>query len=93
MTRVCARDRPEARSALANFYARRNLSADAKIEYKAALRLSPQFTPAAINLADLYRQLGRETDGEAVLRTAIAESPNDAGLHYALGPGVLIRCA
>ena len=41
--------------------------------------------PAAINLADLYRQLHRDGDGESVLRTAIASSPADAGLHYALG--------
>jgi predicted CXXCH cytochrome family protein len=78
-------DRPEARSALGNFYARRGLSADAETEYKAALRLSPQYAPAAINLADLYRQLGRDQDGESVLRAAIATSPQDAGLHHALG--------
>jgi predicted CXXCH cytochrome family protein len=78
-------DRPEARSALGNFYARRGLSADAETEYKAALRLSPQYAPAAINLADLYRQLGRDQDGESLLRAAIAASPQDAGLHHALG--------
>src|SRR5262249_32097277 len=47
-------DRPEARSTLGNFYARRGLTDDAEREYKAALRLSPQYGPAAINLADLY---------------------------------------
>jgi predicted CXXCH cytochrome family protein len=78
-------DRPEARSTLGNFYARRGLTADAESEYKAALRLSPQYAPAAINLADLYRQLGRDGDGESVLRTAIASSRQDAGLHHALG--------
>jgi Flp pilus assembly protein TadD len=40
---------------------------------------------AAINLADLYRQLGRETEGEAVLREAVATSPRDAAVHHALG--------
>ena len=78
-------DRPEARSTLGNFYARRRLPADAESEFKAALRLSPQYTPAAINLADLYRQLGRDDDGASVLRTAIASSRPDAGLHHALG--------
>jgi predicted CXXCH cytochrome family protein len=78
-------DRPQARSTLGNFYARRGLATDAEAEYKAALRLSPQFTPAAINLADLYRQLGRDGEGENVLRAAIATSPRDAGLHHALG--------
>jgi predicted CXXCH cytochrome family protein len=78
-------DRPEARSTLGNFYARRGLVTDAEAEYKAALRLSPQFTPAAINLADLYRQLGRDGEGESVLRTALEASPQDAGLRHALG--------
>jgi tetratricopeptide (TPR) repeat protein len=46
---------------------------------------STTYGPAAINLADLYRQLGRDGDGESVLRAAIAASPQDAGLHHALG--------
>jgi predicted CXXCH cytochrome family protein len=78
-------DRPEARSALGNFYARRGLAADAEAEFKAGLRLSPQYAPAAINLADLYRQLGRDGEGQGVLRAGIAASPRDAGLHHALG--------
>jgi tetratricopeptide (TPR) repeat protein len=78
-------DRPEERSSLANFYAKRGLTTEAEAEYKAALRLSPQFAPAAVNLADLYRRLGRDDDGENTLRKAIAASPADAGLHYALG--------
>jgi tetratricopeptide (TPR) repeat protein len=64
---------------------RRGQTADAETEYKAALRLSPQYGAAAINLADLYRVVARDGDGEAVLRAAIAASPRDAGLHHALG--------
>jgi Flp pilus assembly protein TadD len=78
-------DRPEARSTLGSFLARRGRTREAEAEYKAALRLSPQFAPAAVNLADLYRQLGRDTEGETVLRAAITTSPQDAALHYALG--------
>jgi tetratricopeptide (TPR) repeat protein len=78
-------DRPEARTTLGSFFARRGLAKDAEAEYEAALRLAPQFAPAAVNLADLYRQLRREGDGENVLRSAIARVPNDAGLHHALG--------
>ena len=78
-------DRPESRSALGSFYAKRGRPVEAEAEYNAALRLSPQFVTAAINLADLYRGLGREAEGESVLRAALVVSPNDAGLHYALG--------
>ena len=78
-------DRPESRSRLGNFYARRGFAADAETEYRAATRLSPQYAPAAINLADLYRQLGRDSEGESVLRAAITASSGDAGLHYAVG--------
>jgi Flp pilus assembly protein TadD len=78
-------DRPEARSALGHFYARRRLASEAEVEYRVALHLSPQFAPAAVNLADLYREVGRDGDGEQVLRAAIEASPRDAGLHHALG--------
>jgi tetratricopeptide (TPR) repeat protein len=78
-------DRPEARSTLGAFYARRGRNSEAEAEYQAALRLSPQFTGASINLADLYRQTGREDAGEKVLRTAVAAVPDDAGAHHALG--------
>ena len=61
------------------------LAAEAEAEYKAALRLSPQYAPAAINLADLYRQLGRDADGENVLRT---RSPPRRGT-----PGCIMRSA
>jgi predicted CXXCH cytochrome family protein len=78
-------DRPEDRSSLANFYAKRGRITEAESEYKAALRLSPQFAPAAVNLADLYRRLGRDDDGENTLRKAIATTPAIASLHYSLG--------
>jgi tetratricopeptide (TPR) repeat protein len=78
-------DRPEERSSLANFYAKRGLTTEAEAEYKAALRLSPQFAPAAVNLADLYRRLGRDSDGENTLQKAITTSPTDASLHFSLG--------
>jgi predicted CXXCH cytochrome family protein len=78
-------DRPEAHSALGNFYTRRRLTSEAESEYITALKLSPQFAPAAINLADLYREVKRDGDGERVLRAAIDASPRDAGLHHVLG--------
>ena len=60
-------------------------TSEAEAEYKAALKLSPQYPAAAVNLSDLYRQLGRDSDGERVLRGAIDASPRDGGVHHALG--------
>ncbi|MCK1445681.1 hypothetical protein IVB34_45355 [Bradyrhizobium sp. 2] len=78
-------DRPEARTALGSFFARRANAAEAETEYWAALRLGPSFVPAAINLSDLYRQLGRDSDGERILRESLSRSPQDASLRHALG--------
>lgn len=78
-------DRPEARTTLGNFAARQGNVGEAETEYRAALRLDPFFSAAAINLADLYRSRGRDRDGEQVLREAIARSDRDASLHQALG--------
>ena len=78
-------DRPEARTTLGSFLARRGQPIEAETEYKAALLLSPQYAAASINLADLYRQLGRDGDGEAVLRAAIVASPRSAAARHAQG--------
>jgi Flp pilus assembly protein TadD len=53
---------------LGSFHARRGETAEAEAEYKAALRIAPQFAPAAVNLADLYRQTARCRWGSRVAR-------------------------
>ncbi len=78
-------DRPEAHLDLALLFTRRKQFAQAESELGDALSLEPTFTPAAVNLADLYRELGRDTEGERVLRAAIARAPQDASLEHALG--------
>jgi Tfp pilus assembly protein PilF len=83
-------DRPENRTLLGNFLVRRRDYPGAEAELKAALRLSAQFVPAAVNLADMFRELGRDPEGEAILRQALATSPDNATLHHNLGL-VLVR--
>jgi len=78
-------DRPESHSMLGSFHLQRGAVTEAEAELKAALRISRQYTPAAINLADLYRRLGRDVEGERVLRAAIVEDPQGAAIHHALG--------
>jgi Tfp pilus assembly protein PilF len=78
-------DRPENRTNLGGFYADRGEYPQAAAEFRAALALDDQFVPAWVNLADLLRLQGRETEAAKVLRDGLAVSPNDATLHHALG--------
>lgn len=57
----------------------------AEVDYQRAIRLQPSFIPPYVNLADLYRQQGRDADGERVLRQGLALQPATADLHHALG--------
>ena len=57
----------------------------AEAAYRAALALQPDFTQAAVNLADLYRLQGHDAEGEKTLRQALALDPQNAAAHHALG--------
>jgi Flp pilus assembly protein TadD len=70
---------------LGTLYAERGETAKAQSEYRAAIELDPSFFHASINLADLLQRLGRETQGQKILRQALLGSPRAALLHYALG--------
>jgi Tfp pilus assembly protein PilF len=78
-------DRPEAHLNLALLFARKDEMDHAEVELKTAVSIDPSFSPAAVNLADLYRESGREADGEAVLKSALQHSPHDASLLHSLG--------
>ncbi|MBK1706055.1 hypothetical protein CKO40_16200 [Halochromatium glycolicum] len=46
----------------------------ARKAYLTALRLDPAFVPAHVNLADLYRALGSDTEAKERLRQGLAEA-------------------
>ena len=50
-----------------------------------AMGLDPLYTPAYVNLADVYRLSNREREGEKVLREGLVVAPNDGALHHSLG--------
>ncbi len=77
-------DRPEGRANLGRFYWRQGKTGEAEQEYLAALKLGFSITPR-IELADLYRALGREADCELLLRQTISIAPQAAVAHHALG--------
>jgi tetratricopeptide (TPR) repeat protein len=78
-------DRPEAHLNLGLLFLRERKIDRAEVELKTALSLDPSFGPAAVNLADLYREVGRDGEGEAVLRSVLERSPDDASVLHALG--------
>ena len=78
-------DRPESRVGFGVFLADLGRTREAESEYRASIRLGPDFAPGFVNLAELLRREGNETDAEHVLRQGIAENPRNADLHYALG--------
>lgn len=78
-------DRPEAHLNLGLLALEAGEARMAEEAYRNALRLDGGFTPARVNLADLYRALGREADAEAELRAGLVSDPDSADLHFALG--------
>jgi predicted CXXCH cytochrome family protein len=78
-------DRAEGRTNLGTFLAQLGDIAGGESELKAAIRLEPRFVPAYVNLADVYREVGRDSDGERLLRDGLARSPESAPLHFARG--------
>ncbi len=78
-------DRPEAHLNLGLIATALGEPALAEQSYRTALELDPRFTPARANLADLFREQGRETDAEAELKAGLAADPDNADLLHALG--------
>ena len=78
-------DRPESLANLAMVRAREGDQTSAERLLKQAVKLAPYYTPAVINLADLYRASGRESESESLLRKAIASSYDKAPIQHTLG--------
>jgi tetratricopeptide (TPR) repeat protein len=78
-------DRPDAHGNLGVYYAVSGQQQRGVAELRKALAIDPTFVPASINLADLYRAGGDESQAESVLRAALHKNGKVASLHYALG--------
>jgi predicted CXXCH cytochrome family protein len=78
-------DRPESHHNIGVILMELGRPLEAEGEFRKALELDPDFVPAAVTLADLYRGLGRDAEAEPVLRATLARSPSAAPAHHALG--------
>jgi len=78
-------DRPESRTALGNFLNAQGKTDEAQAAFSKALALDPEFVPAYVNSADLWRATGRDDQAAAVLEQGVSRVPGSAALHYALG--------
>ncbi|MBF8268515.1 MAG: uncharacterized protein HW386_224 [Gammaproteobacteria bacterium] len=78
-------DRAYANVNLGNIYVDLQRYDMAESAYNRALRLERNFLPAYINMAELHRIRGQETQAESVLRQAIELNPQAALLYHVLG--------
>lgn len=78
-------ERPGSEVNLGNLAAATGDAVAAEAAYRRAIAVGPYFIPAFVNLADLYRALGREGDAAATLRAGLEEHPGAADLQHALG--------
>ncbi|MFQ5505826.1 MAG: tetratricopeptide repeat protein [Planctomycetota bacterium] len=78
-------DRGPAQVHIGALLARQGRFREARSAYERALRLSPGLVTATVNLADLCRQLDRDTEGRRLLAQAVASQPGEPSLHHALG--------
>jgi Tfp pilus assembly protein PilF len=78
-------DRPEAHLNLGLLETKLRHPSEAENQYRTALRLDQNFTPALVDLADLDRMGGQNQEGAELLRKAMSIDPNNADIRYSLG--------
>lgn len=78
-------DMPETQLQFGIFFTARQYWQPAEKAYQRALQLNPQFLPALLNLADLYRTLGKDKDARELLQRGIEVAPDQGAAYHALG--------
>ncbi|MBT1063974.1 tetratricopeptide repeat protein [Bowmanella sp. Y26] len=78
-------DRPESLTNLANYFAEQNLTVKAADYYHKAISKAAYYTPAYINLSEVYRRGGDENKGRTVLQSALGQVQDASIIEYALG--------
>ncbi|MCC6162799.1 MAG: tetratricopeptide repeat protein [Acidobacteria bacterium] len=81
-------DRPESHVNIALLDEKAGRVDAAMARYETAIRRTPWFIPAYVNLAELQRHAGREAQAEQTLRRGLTAIPENGALLYALGLSV-----
>jgi tetratricopeptide (TPR) repeat protein len=92
-TQMINADHPSAHMNLGILALNRGDYAGAEASYRKAIEIEPALTTAYVNLADLYRVMNRDREGEQVLRNALKRDPDMAAVNYALGLNLVRRGA
>ncbi|MEM1436835.1 MAG: cytochrome c3 family protein [Pseudomonadota bacterium] len=79
------RDLPETLTRIAETGRAFNDLPGAEASLEEALALQPTWVPALVNLVDIYRATGRDTEGGPLLERAVELTPERAEVHYAQG--------
>jgi len=78
-------DMPEDQMNLGMFYSDTGDKTSAEKAYRQALKLSPAYIPALLNLADLYRENRLDQQAESLLLKAVELAPEEAAVQHAMG--------
>ncbi len=78
-------ERPEAYLNIGAVYVERGALIEVRAAFETALERDPTFIPAYVNLADLFRATGVDSEAEASLRRGLEVAPDDASLLHSLG--------
>jgi len=78
-------DRPASHLNLGILYVQLRQFNKAEAAYRKAIKLEPVYMLAYVNLADLFRQQGKDVAGEEILRHALEINSEAAEVHQSLG--------
>ncbi|MCA9731743.1 tetratricopeptide repeat protein, partial [candidate division KSB1 bacterium] len=78
-------DKPSSLMNLAIFFEHQQKADSAIFFYQKTIARDPYFSPAYLNLANLYSRMQQNSLAEQTLRTALKFTPTDGQCHYSLG--------
>ncbi|MBP17497.1 MAG: hypothetical protein CMQ21_03525 [Gammaproteobacteria bacterium] len=80
---------PSTQTEIANLALNLGNTDAAEVAYSNALLIEPNYIPALLNLADLYRALKREPEGTELLQRALAFAPESGAVNFSFGLSII----